>query len=697
MPGAVQCTAPFFKPSTFVMKKLLTILLVLTAMAVSAQSFQHPGLNQSGNDLAYMKAQVLKGNEPYKSAFDRLKQSIEPGYKVTAFAHVLRGPYGKPNIGGGELSKGANLAYNCALVWYITGEKAYADKAIEILNAWSQTLWDFDYNDAKLLAAWTGHLFCNAAEILRYNRADWKQADMERFATMLMTAYYPLMRYYYPAANGNWDGAIIHSILAIAVYLDNRKMFDNAIEHFLHGPVNGSVFKYIYPSGQCQESMRDQAHVQLGLGEFAGAAQIAYTQGVDLFSIAGNRIGLGYEYTAGFLLGEKPHCYGIISERAKALRDDYEYVYRHYAAQGITLPFTKRAADSVRPKATRSVLTAVRAPGAKPAGKGTPPKPSAIGYIAGADKAAKVPANAVVVNPGGSVQQALDATAGTGKWVLLKNGIHTLPATLKIPSGVTLAGEGINTVLFLDPASGMRDAMVNAEEDMHDVTIRDLVVEARLKTDPGSDPNGSRSHSRNAGNRGGILLRGNTAGQMKNLHFINLTVQNGTFNGLLISGAQDIEITRCDLNENGSTVVPGPKLQHNLLITNSSNIRVTDSRMTTSPHGSGIALDACTNVTINRCEIARNAYYGVLLAGCRKVSVKGCLVEGNDRSGVMMEFLRQGSTEITISDNTIHYNGGYGVESYAATELKVSGNTCTGNGKNAAQEKLSNEPYIIME
>jgi hypothetical protein len=171
---------------------------------------------------------------------------------------------------------------------------------------------------------------------------------------MLMTVYYPLMRYYYPQANGNWDGAIIHSIMAIGIFTDNRKIFDNAVDHFLHAPFNGSLFKYIYPSGQCQETMRDQAHVQLGLGEFAGAAQIAFTQGVDFFSIANNRIALGYEYTAGFLLGRKPHSYGTISERAKDLRDDYEYVYRHYTSVGVPVPFTKRA--------SRSILTSIRAP-----------------------------------------------------------------------------------------------------------------------------------------------------------------------------------------------------------------------------------------------------------------------------------------------------------------------------------------------
>jgi hypothetical protein len=62
------------------------------------------------------------------------------------------------------------MAYNYALVWYISNDQKYADKAINILNTWSPVLHDFDYNDAKLLAAWTGHMLCNAAEILRYTR-----------------------------------------------------------------------------------------------------------------------------------------------------------------------------------------------------------------------------------------------------------------------------------------------------------------------------------------------------------------------------------------------------------------------------------------------------------------------------------------------------------------------------------------------
>jgi parallel beta-helix repeat protein len=689
------------------MRQLPTIIMVLAVMAgtwclmpaVQAQPFVHPGIHQTAKDVALMKKMVLAGEQPYNDAFNRLKAATDTAFTVKAHTHVLRGPYGRPNIGGNDLSKSADAAYDNALMWYITNDKKYADKAIEILNAWPPVLWHLDYNDAKLLAGWTGHELINAAEILRYTHAGWQQQHINSFTEMLMTVYYPLMRYYYPQANGNWDGAIIHSIMAIAIFTDNRTMFNNAVDHFLHAPVNGSLFKYIYPNGQCQESRRDQGHVQLGLGEFAGAAQVAFTQGVDLFSIANNRLALGYEYTAGFLLGEKPYCYGgPISERAKGWRDDYEYVYRHYTAMGVDMTHTKRAADSARVKASRSVLTAVRAPLAKPVVKQGAPKVSTIGYIAGAGAttAATWPANTMVVAPGESVQQALDAAAGSGRTVALKAGIHTLPATLKIPSGVTLAGEGLGTVLFLNPAAEARETIINANDDMHDVTIRDLVIECGTKTETPSDPNSARSY-RGGYNRGGILVRSLSQGSMKNIKLINLTVQNGTYNGIFISGVDGVEITRCDVSENGASVAPGQKLMHNILLSHCTGVKVADSRLGTSPLGSGIAIEKCNNVSVARCEIARNGYYGVVVAESTGISLTGNLIEANDRSGVMVEFQYRGCENVVVSNNTIHYNNGYGMESYAAKNLTATNNKYAGNGKNAGQEKVSGEKVVVME
>jgi parallel beta-helix repeat protein len=668
----------------------------LAPFAGVTQTFIHPGIDQTSKDLEYMKDKVLKGEQPYKDAYDRLKAAADTPFAAQPFAHVLRGGYGRPNIGGSELANSANIAYNDALVWYITGDRQYAQKAIDILNAWSPVLWDFDLNDAKLLAAWTGHVLCNAAEILRYTKSGWQQQDQEQFARMLMTVYYPLIRYYYPTANGNWDGAIIHTILAIAIFTDNRAMFDNAVDHYLHSPVNGSIIKYIYPSGQCQESMRDQGHVQLGLGEFAGAAQVAFTQGVDLFAVADNRLALGYEYTASFLLGQRPHCYGPISERAMMLRDDYEVVYRHYTAQGVSVPWTKKAADSVRSKASRSVLTAVRATNHK----STPLialAPGKIGYIAGAEAAKKVdiPDDAIVVAPGESVQEALDEAAGKNKWVFIKAGIHTLPKTLQIPSGVTICGEGIGSVLFLDPRGG-RDAMVNAVKDLQNVTISNLVVECSNRTEIPSDPNSARSY-RGGYNRAGIVFRAEREGQMKNIQLINITVRNATSFGVFLSGGENIIVDGCDFNENGASVVPGARLQHNLLLSHCRQVTVKDGRFDTSPNGSGIAMDHSENVSITNCEIARNGYYGIVVMESKNIHISGNLVEGNDRTGVMVEFLRDGCDNVIIQKNQIQYNAGYGVEMYAAKNSRSENNRFAGNGNEAGQEKVSAAHKIVMD
>lgn len=688
---------------TVVIMKRLFVIIILLASAIfngieaGAQKFIHPGIDQTEQDLDYMKSLVLKGEQPWSGAFERMKERVDLNYKVIPYEHVMRGPYGRPNIGGDDLSKSSDMAYDCALIWYITGNRDYASKAIEILNLWSPVLRDFDYNDAKLLAGWTGHKLCNAAEILKYSDSGWRTKNIEQFKEMLMTVYYPLLRFYYPQANGNWDGAIIHSLLAIGVFTDNHEIFDNAVSHFLYGPENGSLFKYIFPSGQCQESTRDQAHVQLGLIEFAGAARIAYTQGIDLFSVGNNRLALGYEYTVGFILGQKPQCYGGISERAKDLRSDYESVYLHYKSKGVEMPFTKKAADSVRVKASRSILTALRVPEGNPFTKSSPPEPGKTANPAGASvpSGLRVPANIITVAPGQSIQSALDSLAGTGGCVIAEAGLHTLPSTLRIPSGVTLAGEGVKTILLLYPSNEGRDAIVNKVNDLHDVTIRDLIIECGLKAYPGPDPNSIRSF-RNTYNRGGIIFRSSGGKMMNNINLNNISVRNGTFNGIFISGASRVSILCCNFSQNGAGVVPGPGLQHNLLLTHCTDVTVRDSRIVTSPNGSGIAIDNCKGVVIDANEIARNGFYGLLISESVKVEIKNNFIEGNDRAGIMTEFLKNGSEKITIYDNTIQYNNGFGIESYGTIDFKALNNRCIGNNSPDDQMKISSNKTVIL-
>ena len=118
--------------------------------------------------------------------------------------------------------------------------------------------------------------------------------------------------------------------------------------------------------------------------------------------------------------------------------------------------------------------------------------------------------------------------------------------------------------------------------------------------------------------------------------------------------------------------------------------------MATSPFGSGIALDHCTGVVVSDCEVARNAWYGILVSESKNISIGKNLIEANDRSGILLEFLYRGNSGIKIDANLIHYNNGFGVESYASTSL-VSRNTYAGNGNLSQQEKISAEKILIMQ
>lgn len=335
-------------------RAVLVLCLFAFSLPASAKDFVHPGMLHSRADLDFVKAKIASGEEPWKTAWAQLGQSKLASLKWTPrpIATVVRGVSNNPDIGSSALSADSAAAYCHALQWALAGERAHADKAIEILNAWSGTLKSLEGHDRKLLAGITAHKFANAAEILCYTDSGWKPPDIERFKRMLLDVYAPVMKDFFPSANGNWDASMIDSSLCIAVFCDDHAMFDRSIDYALHGPGHGAIPHYVYPTGQCQESTRDQAHTQLGLGFLAGTCQVAWTQGIDLFGADDNRLAIGFEYTAKYNLGEDVPCEGTISPKVRGkFQPIYELIYRHYAIdKGIAMPYTKRVAEKTRPE-----------------------------------------------------------------------------------------------------------------------------------------------------------------------------------------------------------------------------------------------------------------------------------------------------------------------------------------------------------
>lgn len=683
------------------MKRLIIGYTLIAALTVHAQSlpekgiasanaFIHPGMMQNKNSLDQMKALALSNDPAWSNAFSNLIKEASLDFKPEPRAHISVGPYGANSSGGKEYGASAEMAYRHALAWYITGKKEYAAKAIEILNAWSARLWDFDDNNAKLNVGLSGPYFLNAAEILQYSNAGWAAKDKEQFKRMVMTVFYPTIKDFFTEANGNWDASIIYTLLCIGVYTDNREIFNTALERFYRGPGNSGITKYIYPNGQIQETTRDWGHVQLGIGEFAKAAQVAWTQGVDLYAVADNRLALGFEYTCKALLKEYVPVYGIMSKRdMEVLRDIYESVYYHYHdIKGIELPFVKQMLGKTRPKGSIGLLTSRT-------GVSSPAKTFqqlqfsthifSTDSLTGAPALVKqeAPAGSVMVQPGESVQEAVDKATKQQGTVLLSKGVHKLPAALKISSNVTIAGQGRETILFLDPAVNGK-TIINTDPDLHDVLIKDLLIEGALNTVTNSDPNADRRNRSymNAPAREGISLMSEYPGQMKNIRLENLTIQNFTRSGVSIRGASNISIIRCDVSDNGASVVPGAGFHHNLLITHSNGIVIKDGRFDTSPWGSGIDVSSSENIVIEGNEAARNKMSGIRVTESRQVKLNNNLAEGNDEHGISLASLFDGLTDAEVKNNRLINNTGSGILTGRTQGKKtIAGNRQRDNGR----------------
>jgi hypothetical protein len=641
----------------------------MIAAAAAAQDGErpivHPGILQTREDLEFMKVKIKAGEEPWKSSWDVWLTS--PGasldFQPKPFVHVIRGAYAAGERGGLELSESATAANNHVMQWYVTGDEAHARKAIEILDAWSGTLADFFENDAMLLAGWTGGEFCNAAEILRATYPGWSAQSQEQFKRMLLTVYVPLLRMFYPEANGNWDAAIMYTLLAIGVFCEDRDLMRLVYTHYRVGLGNSGITRYIYPSGQCEESCRDQGHTQLGLSYLVNTCVIAWNQGVDLFSEADNRLALGMEYTARYMLGDDVPAYGKLSEQTRGKFGDlYHPVLQHYLYEKhIAMPYTEKAAEKVQ--RAHTIATMFRGDSNKtPANLKPAPAASKIATTAGAQAKPTGAATAadISVAPGDSVQDALDRLKSKGGGTLsLESGVHTLPATLKLPSGVTVAGTGLDCELFLDPTKGAGEAaMINAEPDMHDVVLRDFVVEGGQTPAASHDPNGDVQRRRLMYGpiRAGIVFQSDGKMLQRNLKFEHITVRNCTSNAVALFGVEQVDIANCDFSGSGGMVPPGHGKNHNLKMNRISRVAISGSRFADSMWGRGIAVIFGRDVSIRDCEITRNELDGVMIAESRHVEVEGCLAEGNGGAGIAQEIWMDPNQEVVARNNTLRNN-----------------------------------------
>ena len=292
-------------------KRYLIVMTLCSSLWLNAQNFIHPGMLHTQADLDRTKAKVEAGEEPWASAYRKLLTSphVSLDWKAAPVEKIVRGgrTIWEPDPDNYQLAyRDAATAYQCALVWHISGDKAYADKSVQILNAWAKTCKKVSGDTNACLAyGLYGYQFANAAELMR-GYPGWDATDFGRFKEWMLKVWYHGVIGFLQGRNGTqddhyWSNWGLCNVLCAMSSVSCATMSSSTTK-----PRNIiSIWKTTVTASRCincsletasgrtrtfrllrqmQESNRDQGHAEMALALAADLCGTGRNQGDDFYA-----------------------------------------------------------------------------------------------------------------------------------------------------------------------------------------------------------------------------------------------------------------------------------------------------------------------------------------------------------------------------------------------------------------------------
>nr|WP_239528629.1 alginate lyase family protein [Microbacterium esteraromaticum] len=332
---------------------------------VSSAGFTHPGVFNSLENLTATKKHIVAGDSPWAESFEQLTSSPyakrgAPDFTSFGSASAptaktcgaddrggcisVCGSFNKnPDVGCADQQADGRAVYAQALAYFYTGDERYAQRAVAILNAYSARFAGSRGSNGPLMTAWTAGQMVRGAELIRYSytpSSKKHEFDVTAFGTMLRKVFVPtLTTFDYGRFNGNWKLSAAEGLIGIAVFLDDRRLYDRAlamwrerVESYVYLSTDGELpvapasaaglyrtptalrCQWLdgkakgcqtdpptdpgirFQNGQVQESCRDFGHASMGLGAIVNTAETAWIQGDDLYAEQQARIISGVLY-----------------------------------------------------------------------------------------------------------------------------------------------------------------------------------------------------------------------------------------------------------------------------------------------------------------------------------------------------------------------------------------------------------------
>lgn len=329
---------------------LTGVMLMITTVALSQApaSFKHPGIFSSQAELDFIKSTVAANNgSPIVAGYQTLagdsKGSLSYNPEPYAVVAVVASGTGPEEA---AFRRDAHAAYIHAVKWVVTGNTAYRDKSIQILNTWSslfQSMYCTDPSKARqttLESSWALPIWLASAEIIRtYNNgaAGWAAADVAQFESYVRK----VLTYVNGsiASAPNWYISKGLALMSAGVFLNEASTYNSGYN------IITPQLDAITSTGQTPELTRDFVHSQYVLIGLAQAAEVAHQQGNNALFTRTNGTAqpsllLGTEHYTGCLMGTNTPNYQNDSGWARKSAP-YEILLARYTQLGMSVPNTQ--------------------------------------------------------------------------------------------------------------------------------------------------------------------------------------------------------------------------------------------------------------------------------------------------------------------------------------------------------------------
>lgn len=285
-----------------------TVLLSLSGVC-QLHAFTHPSIPFTTDDLNALKANLNK--QPWASGYAALAADSHSSLSYTMqgpFATVARNLNGTGvNENLTQFENDMTAAYYQSLMWYFTGNTAYAHKAHDILIAWATTMTTLTGYEGQFVAGGDAPHFVTAADILRGTWSGWSASDTTTYQNYLKNVIWPMVGVPYAVLSANQGGYGQMGAVAIAAFCDDATMLTEALTSLTTDSNSG--LRDTLPNGEVGDTQRDQGHSFGEIWALAWCGEVFWKQGIDVFSLWDNRILATAEYYTRYNLPGPTQAY----------------------------------------------------------------------------------------------------------------------------------------------------------------------------------------------------------------------------------------------------------------------------------------------------------------------------------------------------------------------------------------------------